>query len=85
MTLSNLWTDMLHTEFLGELQSRADTVKVGARHHELGAADLLGPADDSVEVVWMPLFAMVVAAKDWVCQIDADLLDTRLVSLMRWR
>ena len=62
----SLWAEGLPTKFFGQLQRITSTRKVGARHDELGAAHLLGSADDILEIVRVSLDAAVFAPIDGV-------------------
>lgn len=63
------------TVFLGQLEGLYCAIKVGARYHELGAADFLGPPDNACEIIRVSLSAMILTPEYGIRQIDTDLLE----------
>jgi hypothetical protein len=59
---------------LGNFERMPRALEIRARHNELGAADILGPLDDSREIVRVSSGAMVDSTKDGICEVYANLL-----------
>lgn len=64
----------LRTILLGDLEGISATGKVGPGDNQLGAADLLCPEDDRVQVIRMASLPMMYAAENGIGQVDADLI-----------
>ena len=59
---------------LCQLQRVPRALEAGAGDDELGATDLLGPADNRSQVIRVSACAVIPAAEDGVGEVDADLL-----------
>lgn len=62
-----------HTILFGNLDSVMGFFQTGSGDHHLKTSNIHGPFHHIVEVIFMCLFAVVYASKDWVPEVDPNL------------
>lgn len=61
------------TILLGQINGMPGFNQIGTSDHHSGTASILCTLDDILQVIVVNLFPVVVASKDGISQIDADL------------